>query len=93
MDPCYKRTEAVVTRKIAGETMLIPITSHLADLQQIYALDAVSARIWSLLDGSHNLPDIIAALTCEFQVTETVATTDTRRFLHELHEAGLVEPA
>ena len=55
MNKCYKKTESVVTREIAGETMLIPITSQLADMQQIFALDAVSALIWSLLDGTHTL--------------------------------------
>jgi hypothetical protein len=91
MSIVFKRTESVVTREIAGETMLIPITSQLADMQQIFALDAVSALIWSLLDGTHTLQELIAAVTNDFEVTAEVATADANRFLDELCEAGLVE--
>lgn len=93
MGVLYKRTESVVTRTIAGETMLIPVSSHLADLQQIFTLDAVSALIWSLLDGEHGLQDLIKAVTHEFEVDEAVATADAKRFLDELCDAGLVEQA
>jgi len=91
MNKCYKKTESVVTREIAGETMLIPITSQLADMQQIFALDAVSALIWSLLDGTHTLQELIAAVTNDFEVTAEVATADANLFLAELSEVGLVE--
>jgi hypothetical protein len=91
MNKVYKKTESVVTREIAGETMLIPISSQLADLQQIFSLDAVSALIWSLLDGTRSFQELIAAVTKEFEVPAEVATADANRFLAELCEAGLVE--
>ena len=92
MNTVYKKTESVVTREIAGETMLIPISSQLADMQQIFALDAVSALIWSLLDGNHRFEDLVAAVTRDFDVTQEMATADANRFLDELCEVGLVEP-
>ena len=91
MDHVYKATESVVVREIAGETMLIPITSQLADMQKIFTLDEVSALIWSLLDGKHSLQDIVAAVTRDFDVAEEAATADANRFLGELCEVGLVE--
>jgi hypothetical protein len=93
MDQLYKATESVVVRRIAGETMLVPITSKLADMQKIFALDEVSALIWSLLDGKHSLQDIVADVTRDFDVTEEVATADAVKFIGELSEVGLVEQA
>lgn len=91
MTAIYKRTESVVTREIAGETMLIPVTSQLADLQKIFTLDDVSALIWSLLDGEHGFKDVVAAVVNDFDVTEEVAEADVEKFLGELNEVGLVE--
>jgi hypothetical protein len=91
MSTNYKRIESVVTREIAGETMLIPITSKLADMQKIFSLDDVSSFIWDRLDGEHGLQDIVTAVTGEFDVTEEVAVEDTYKFLAELCDVGLVE--
>lgn len=91
MSVIYKKTESVVTREIAGEIMLIPVSRNLADMQKIFALDDVSAFIWNMLDGACDLRDIVRAVAGEFDVEEDLAETDTKRFLEELYEAGLVE--
>jgi len=91
MNKIYKQIDAVVTREIAGEVMLIPITSKLADMQKIFTLDDVSALIWDKLDGEHSIQDIVASVTGEFDVAEEPATVDAKKFLAELCEAGLVE--
>lgn len=91
MNQIYKRKGSIVVREIAGETMLVPITGNLADMQKIFALDDVSALIWSLLDGTHGLQDLVQAVVESFDVTEDVATPEARAFLAELCEAGLVE--
>jgi hypothetical protein len=93
MTSVYKKTESVVTREIAGETMLIPITGNLADMQNMFALDDVSAFIWNMLDGSKGMDDIVSGVTVEYEVTEVKAEEDAKAFLQELSEAGLVELA
>ena len=37
----YRRQDDIVSRHIAGETILVPVTARLADMQRIYALNAV----------------------------------------------------
>lgn len=91
MNKVYKRKGSIVVREIAGETMLVPIKGNLADMQKIFALDDVSALIWSLLDGTNGLAELVKEVVEAFDVTEDIATPETRAFLAELCEAGLVE--
>ena len=91
MSNVYKKTESVVTREIAGETMLIPITGSLADMQNIFTLDEVSAAIWSALDGQRALDDIVKLVTDSFDVTQDAAAKDAQAFIEELCGAGLAE--
>ena len=36
----------IVSRKIAGEVILVPIRKNVGDLESIYTLNEVAARIW-----------------------------------------------
>jgi hypothetical protein len=91
MEHRYRKTDSVVTRKIAGETMLVPIHGNMADMERIFALDEVSGLIWNLLDKSSDPDELTAAVVRDFDVSPDVARKDTEAFLCELKEAGLVE--
>ena len=91
MEHRYRKTDSVVTRKIAGETMLVPIHGNMADMARIFALDEVSGLIWSLLDKPIDPDELTAAVVQDFDVVADVARKDTEEFLRELEEAGLVE--
>ena len=38
-----------VTREIAGETLIVPVTGQAMDLESIFVLNPVGSRIWDLL--------------------------------------------
>lgn len=91
MQSRYRQSKNIITRRIAGETLLIPIRQHLADLQRIYVLDAVGETIWRALDGRRSTEDIAALVEQEFDVSRKTALADTRRFCNELLDAGLIQ--
>ena len=92
-DPCdrYRRNHDVVTREILGETLLVPISAQLADMDNIYALNDTGAFIWSRLDGETPLAELRDQLMREFQVDTDPAWHDLSALLDELADAGLVE--
>ena len=90
MSHVYKTTESVVTRKIAGETLLVPVTGNLPDLRSIFALDDISALVWNRLDGKNSVSDIVTAVVEEYDVSAETAETDVTRFLEDVVEKGLV---
>jgi len=91
MSSIYKKKENIVTRDIAGETLLVPVHGKLADMQKIFALDSVAAFIWEKLNGKTALQEICEAVSTHFDVNPNQAEADTREFVRELLDAGLVE--
>jgi hypothetical protein len=82
-----------VTRQIAGETLIVPVTGNVVDLESIYVLNPVGSRIWDLLrtpTTPNRIADVVAA---EFDVSPQVAAADVLEFIEALGARGLVQPA
>ena len=86
----FKRSEDVVYRAIAGESLLIPIRAKLADLHDIFALNPAGDMIWSLLDGQRSLEDILDRILDRFEVGREEAREDLRSFIKQLLNAGAI---
>jgi len=89
----YRRHDDVVTRDILGETLLVPVSNAVADMDFIFALNDTGAFVWARLDGETPLADIVAGLTDAFEVEAGPAEDDVRGLVAELAEAGLVQAA
>jgi methyltransferase-like protein len=90
-DSVYRKKEDIVARQIAGETLLIPIRGHLADMQRLFALNRVAEYIWQQLDGKQNLQAIADGVLAAFEVQEEQAAADIREFVGQLMEADIIE--
>ena len=93
LDDRPRSSETVVTRVIAGETWLVPITGQLADLEQIYSLNEVGAFIWSQLNGNTSISTIHNLLMDNFEVTAHEAQEDLLQLVQGLAETGLIDQA
>jgi len=87
----YRKTTDIVTRKIAGETLLVPVRGELADLQKVFVLQGIGEFIWQKIDGEQNQTSLSQDVLEMFDVERDTAETDLREFLHELVSAGLIE--
>ena len=88
----YTRKPDIVTRQIAGETLLVPVRGRLADLQRLFALEGVGEFIWNLLDGQTSEVLIVEAVCARYEVDAAVAARDLAEFLAAAQESGLIEP-
>ena len=88
----YRKDESVVSRKIADEVILVPIRKNVGDLESIYTLDEVGARIWELIDGKRSLADIKEILLSEFDVAEGTLVTDMQNFISQVEGIGGIKP-
>ena len=89
----YVRSEAVVSRVIAGETMIIPIRKGVGDLASIYSLNGVASLIWSVIAQPQSPEQIIRAVESEFSSEGKQIAQDVQDFLSEMCSLGLVRPA
>ena len=60
---------------------------------EIKVLNPVAIKVFSMLDGSHSIETIVAAVTAEFEVNDEQASTDVQAFLGELKANGLLAMA
>jgi hypothetical protein len=92
MSRCVERGSdgrSFVTRRIAGETILVPVTGEVADLEAVYTLNEVGSLIWQLLDGRRSVQSIAGAVCAEFDVTMEQAVRDVDELLTTLEAQGL----
>src|SRR5262245_28619882 len=89
----YRKCEAngaLVSRSIAGETLLIPVRAQVADLAGMYVLKAVGPMVWDRLGGRTTLAALVDAVCQDYDVSSDVAATDVAAFLAALATAGLI---
>jgi hypothetical protein len=90
MSKVYVKDTNIVNRKIAGETVLVPIRHNVGDLACIYNLNEVGSRIWELIDGGVTVGFIRDKIIDEYEVAPEEAEADIIEFLNQLEQAGAV---
>lgn len=72
---------SVVSKKIRGEYLLVPLASNIADMDSLYKLNETGAFIWDSIDGHRTVSEIISLVTEEFETEAGEAEKDTIDFL------------
>ena len=80
-----------VSRRIADEVILVPISRKVGEIDCLYALNEVGARIWDLIDGDRSLQELRDAILGEFEVSETEAQEDLTVLIEQLKEIGAIQ--
>lgn len=86
----YVRSDSVVSRVIAGETLIVPVRRGVGDLASIYSLNQVASSIWSALAQPCDEDKIVEGIAEEFAVERGRVEPDVRAFLTEMQSMGLV---
>jgi len=87
----FQRVGNYATRRIAEETVVVPIRARAADLDSVYTLNAVGAAVWAQLEGARTAEQIAHRIAEEFTATAEEAQADVVLFLETLLEAGMIE--
>ena len=90
LDKIYKKCDSIVSRKIADEFILVPIRQNVGDLESIYTLNEVAARIWELIDGKKKISEIKEKIIEEYEVTPEEAEKDLLVHLQQLEKIKAV---
>lgn len=90
-DQLLARSQSVVSRVVAGETLIVPVRGKVGDLASIYSFNGTGSLIWELLDAPTSLYDVIDSVEREYEVGRDQARKDVEQFLNDLLGAGLVE--
>ncbi len=86
----FAKDSNLVTRRIAGETIIVPVRSRVAELDCVYTVNEVGSLIWDLVEHGTPLSEIATAICSAYEVTPEEAVRDLGEFLTDLEAAGLV---
>jgi pyrroloquinoline quinone biosynthesis protein D len=86
----FRRTKDVVCRNVGAESILVPIRNNVGNLDFVYTLSAVAARIWSLLDGVRTADQIVDTICAEYEVDRETAWADLNALVSDLAEVSLL---
>ena len=87
----FVRSQSVVARVVAGETLIVPVRAKVGDLASIYTFNGTGTLIWKLLESPRTISDMAEAVAAEYEVEFAQAEQDVREFVEEMKNAGLVE--
>ena len=90
-DEVLVRSESVVARVVAGETLVVPVRAKVGDLASIYSFNGTGTLIWKLLASPKSVAELAAAVAQEYEVELTQAENDVTSFVNEMKAVGLVE--
>ena len=90
----WARAAGVIARRVAGETVLVPVANRTDDPEfkraRLYVLNDTGEFLWSLLDTPHTAADLAQNLTLAFETTAGRAHSDVDLFLSALRDIGAV---
>jgi len=90
-DEILVRSESVVARVVAGETLIVPVRAKVGDLASIYSFNGTGTLIWKLLASPKSVAELAVAVAQEYEVDPTQAENDVETFVNEMKAVGLVE--
>jgi hypothetical protein len=91
--PVYSKNPNFVFRKVAGESLLIPIRKQLNQVNSLYVLNETAAAIWDRIDGRSSLDDILNGVTGEFEVSVEQLRQDASTLIQDLLSIQAIEAA
>jgi Coenzyme PQQ synthesis protein D (PqqD) len=91
LEQVYVRSQAVVSRRVAGETLIVPVRGKVGDLASIYSFNQTGSLIWQSMESPKTLRELISDVQREYAVAREQAEKDVKQFLQDTLSVGLVE--
>lgn len=89
----FVRSQSVVARVVAQETLIVPIRGRVGDLASIYRFNVTGTLVWKLLESPRKIEELAAAVANEYEIELADAQQDVENFVSELQSVGLVDVA
>jgi hypothetical protein len=86
----HVRSTAIVSRDVAGETIVVPICRGVGDLDSVFTFNPVGRCLWRLLESGHSVEELADWIAINYEVDANQALIDVRGYLADLQEAGLI---
>ena len=82
-----------VFRDIGGETILVPVSAGVSEMDSLFTLNEVGTIVWKGVEARSSVQEIITAVLAEFEIEKSAAETDVLEFLDVLIKRDLIRHA
>ena len=86
----HTRNTSIVSRHVAGETIVVPICRGVGDLDSVYSFNSVGQGLWQLLEDARTAEELADWVAQHYEVDVDQASNDVQSYLAELTEIGLI---
>jgi hypothetical protein len=86
----YRKSPDIVARRILDEVILVPVRRKAGEVECLYTLNEVGARIWELIDGHRRVGEIRDVIVGECEVNEAKAEADLLTLVEQLSQIGAI---
>jgi coenzyme PQQ synthesis protein D (PqqD) len=90
LEQVFVRSKTVVSRCVAGETLIVPVRGKVGDLASIYSFNGTGSLIWHALESPKTVAQLVGAVEQEYAVEHKRAEQDVHRFLDDMLSVDLV---
>ena len=80
----------LITRDIAGDTILVPVGKAIYESNGLFALNELGTFIWNLLPGVETEEEICRAVLAEYDVSQEEAARDVAEFMEKLRTLNII---
>lgn len=86
----YQAKPGYVSRKIAGEVLLVPIGEQTQELNGLVHLNETSEFLWDLLKSPHSIKELVDEIKMEFDVKDFNIENDVKEFIEKAISNNLI---
>ncbi len=75
-----------MAREVGGELVVVPLTGNIAHMNELFTFNATAKFLWEAVEEGTTEESLVHALLENYEVEESVARTDVKKFLTRLEE-------
>ena len=86
-----KIKKGFITKKVAGDVIVIPAEQALVDFKAVITLNDTGAYLWKLLEEEQTRESLVENMCREYEADKELIAADVNEFLKVLEDKGLLE--
>jgi len=88
-----RRGQKAVSCIVGGEAVVILICGGAEGRTSVYTFNESGTMLWAMIEAGRRAAELAERLRSEYRLSAQQAVADTRQFIVDLTEEGLIEPA
>lgn len=86
-----KIKDGFILKDVAGSKIVIATGKERMDFNGVITFNSVGAEIFTMLDGTNSLEEIISHITAEYGVSKDTVKADVERLIEKMRKYNLIE--